>query len=1088
MARIISDSTEVIFETECIGESLPKINTNFFNLDTGLEETSTALVNLSSKISGFVGLTTDNPGGIQLTFNNQNYTLQGIVRDSAINTTKLGGDIQTAGKNLVVRPQLSSLTDINLTNLQVGNTIKWDGTNWKNESDVGKVKLSELNDVYLPQSQINDRFILRFRRDVTSPSSPNGMWVADKDVGLENLSQLGDTTINESTLNNFVFLRWVDNTWKPDVGYTQGAGIKIDSNREIIHGPHIGDVTSSPVNPLILTIQPNSVTSSKLQSSATNNSQRAVTSNHIVDDAIQPRHITNNAIRDYHIYGPTNDSLDAQRAVTTNKIRNLNVTNAKLAGTAAGPDNERAVSTDKIRDNAINESKITNNAVTTNKIRNLNVTNAKLAGIAAGPDSERAVSREKIRDGAINADKIEDGTITVPKCGFQPITSILPGKNTLIETRRSFSDEGAELSNINGEQVTIHTLGHLQWIDTKTFSMTPAFYSSNSWMKSYGSWYNENVSLGDGTVIDVVRLKNDATRWQPRALISLTTIAPINNPAELSIYWFGNGSSSFPAYNFNRSTYSQVIKNGRPTNRYTWTYAPTSPGPYDNGWYHCNAVQFKNNRLWIGGRFRTLGALPSEVRTREGIAAINISDPNSEGQVTAIQPNPVLNNGEVHCIEHFSVGSTNYVAIGGSFNIRDGGRALVILNADSGQTVQWYTFGGEVRTLHIRNNFLYVGGIYTGAGRGNITNYNNLSPFIMMTRINVNTLNFDNDWSLNVSNQLRSNGWYNFAYSIKSTPERIWVGGYSAHYRRRRWRHGMFSAWDINTGNLIDFNEDLYFNSWVHRIEIDDPDGNNPILYAAGAFNAIYENGQHMYFRSSGRYYQYLAAVEGIRTNQPRFVRAWNPRPNSWVYGLDIDTGPNSQIYVGGIFSWILDSRRYNYRYNVAAISKAGVTDSVTVQDWAPNASGPVHDVKLFTIGNRKVVTVGGSFSYVNYAKRGSVQERRVDVAFLPPFPIPPDLPVVNAQTVTWRAGGTYAGQGGNIWMETEEVQEVTVPVQPAGNLNVTKIPLSVGSVSKGSLARFFVQRAGGTYTDDDIDVIGLSLDWDVIDDPEPTP
>jgi hypothetical protein len=109
-----------------------------------------------------------------------------------------------------------------------------------------------------------------------------------------------------------------------------------------------------------------------------------------------------------------------------------------------------------------------------------------------------------------------------------------------------------------------------------------------------------------------------------------------------------------------------------------------------------------------------------------------------------------------------------------------------------------------------------------------------------------------------------------------------------------------------------------------------------------------------------------------------------------------------------------------------------------------------------------------------------------VDVAFLPPFPIPADLPVVNAPTVSWRVGGTYAGPGGNIWMETQETQTVTVPVQPLGNINITKIPLNVGSVSKGSLARFFVQRVGGTYPGDDVDVVGLSLDWDTIDDPAP--
>jgi hypothetical protein len=153
-----------------------------------------------------------------------------------------------------------------------------------------------------------------------------------------------------------------------------------------------------------------SVTSDKLADSASIDADRAVTTNHIRDLAVSTAKVAANAITDAKLSSSV--SVDASRAVTTNHIRDLNVTTAKLA--------DDSVTSAKLVDDASVDA---NRAVTTNHIRDLAVTTAKIAANAvtdvklssdASVDANRAVNTNHIKDLAVTNAKLA-GSITAAK-------------------------------------------------------------------------------------------------------------------------------------------------------------------------------------------------------------------------------------------------------------------------------------------------------------------------------------------------------------------------------------------------------------------------------------------------------------------------------------------------------------------------------------------------------------------------------------------------------------------------------------------------------------------------------------------------
>lgn len=100
--------------------------------------------------------------------------------------------------------------------------------------------------------------------------------------------------------------------------------------------------------------------------------------------------------------------IDLENAiVTTDKIKNLNVTTEKL--------NTNSVITEKIKDENITEPKLATNSVTTIKIKDQNVTTAKIKddAVTANKIADNSVHNYHTNDDIINTDTVSDNGINI---------------------------------------------------------------------------------------------------------------------------------------------------------------------------------------------------------------------------------------------------------------------------------------------------------------------------------------------------------------------------------------------------------------------------------------------------------------------------------------------------------------------------------------------------------------------------------------------------------------------------------------------------------------------------------------------------
>lgn len=117
----------------------------------------------------------------------------------------------------------------------------------------------------------------------------------------------------------------------------------------------------------------------------------------------------------------------AASAVTTNKINNLAVTTGKLASGAVTTEKvaDGNVTTAKIGTEAVTTVKIADGNVTTVKIADANVTEAKLANgaVTTGKISDAAITSAKLGSGAVIETKINDGAVTTSKLATNAVTT-----------------------------------------------------------------------------------------------------------------------------------------------------------------------------------------------------------------------------------------------------------------------------------------------------------------------------------------------------------------------------------------------------------------------------------------------------------------------------------------------------------------------------------------------------------------------------------------------------------------------------------------------------------------------------------------
>ncbi|PWG79214.1 beta strand repeat-containing protein [Pararcticibacter amylolyticus] len=204
-----------------------------------------------------------------------------------------------------------------------------------------------------------------------------------------------------------------------------------------------------------LAIGSNAVTSSKLASDASIDANRAVTTQHIRNNAVTSSKLSSDA------------SIDAYRAVSTNHIKDNAVTSDKLAADGS-VDANRAVTANHIRNNAVSSAKLSSDAsvdayraVTTNHVRDKAITSAKLAWDGS-VDANRAVTTDHIRDNAVTTVKIADQNVTTPKISDVAVTTA------------KIADAAVTTVKIADANVTLAKLGTEGLADANKVYMTDA--------------------------------------------------------------------------------------------------------------------------------------------------------------------------------------------------------------------------------------------------------------------------------------------------------------------------------------------------------------------------------------------------------------------------------------------------------------------------------------------------------------------------------------------------------------------------------------------------------------------------------------
>jgi len=165
------NNVTIIFDSECVGESLSKINTNFANLDTGLCELGQDLLNLDAFVRSL--RVVDTPT-IDMSFSLTDYALSASVVDNSLGTSKLGVDIPDTTKVFLTAAKISSLLDTNIVSPLSGQLLIWNGEQWNNAflpDAKGATILDELGDVTLTAPLLNGQ-ILKF--DETANQWVNG--------------------------------------------------------------------------------------------------------------------------------------------------------------------------------------------------------------------------------------------------------------------------------------------------------------------------------------------------------------------------------------------------------------------------------------------------------------------------------------------------------------------------------------------------------------------------------------------------------------------------------------------------------------------------------------------------------------------------------------------------------------------------------------------------------------------------------------------------------------------------------------------------------------------------------------------------
>ncbi len=192
----------------------------------------------------------------------------------------------------------------------------------------------------------------------------------------------------------------------------------------------------------------------------------AIISDRILDGTIATADIADSAVTTSKLAGHA--TLDDQRAVTTDHIRNLAVTTAKIAdlNVTTGKLADGAVTNAKIAFVAVQTGNLADGAVTTVKLGNLAVTTDKINTLAVTEDkiAHGSISHIKLQPNIIFSTNVVDGAITTDKLAANVLSANIAGRGKMEDgfvTSVKIASGAVQTSNLADGAVTTDKLGNL---------------------------------------------------------------------------------------------------------------------------------------------------------------------------------------------------------------------------------------------------------------------------------------------------------------------------------------------------------------------------------------------------------------------------------------------------------------------------------------------------------------------------------------------------------------------------------------------------------------------------------------------------